>query len=107
MWTKSSSNEKPLEVQKVAHDRYLLHRNIKEVTKNDIEGKEYTVYEYEEMLVSPVEKEIMSETNINGRHIDDVETATIELGECINSNATSVSDLETAIIELAEIINKG
>ena len=49
----------------------------------------------------------MSETNINGKHIDDVETATIELGECINNNATSVSDLETAIIELAEIINKG
>lgn len=63
MWVKSSSNEKPLEVQEVSNGRYLLHRNIEEKTRVNEKGETITYWDYEECLVSSMEYNIIEAIN--------------------------------------------
>ena len=51
MWTKSESNERPLEAEQVTNGRYILRRNIQAV--EDSEGN--TRYTYEERIITDLE----------------------------------------------------
>ena len=55
MWTKSESNDKPLDAEKVANGRYILRRNIEKV--NNSEGS--VSYKYEERIVSDLEYSVI------------------------------------------------
>lgn len=84
MWYNSSSNNKPLEVQPVAYNRYLLHRNIAEETEiDDITGEERIVYRYEEKLVTEAEYKLMQELEARDIEIRELQDAMIELAGLI------------------------
>ncbi len=82
MWHKSNSNMRPDEVQLVAGNRYLLHRNIveKTVEKN---GEERTAFEYEEKLVTADEYKLMQELADRDSQIAEMQDALAELASII------------------------
>lgn len=82
MWHKSNSNMRPDEVQLVAGNRYLLHRNIveKTVEKN---GEERTAFEYEEKLVTADEYKLIQELADRDSQIAEMQDALAELASII------------------------
>lgn len=80
-WRTAQANEKPLIVEELSGDRYLVRRNITE--KENSEGNKY--YEYEERIVTSIELTIIEcfnnmEIKREAEIIDDYTMQLIEEG---------------------------
>lgn len=80
-WRKSTSNEKPLNYEKLSGDRYLVRKNI--IEQENEEGNKF--YEYEERIVTSIELTIIEcfnqlEVKRESEIIDDYTMQLIEEG---------------------------
>lgn len=54
-YVKSESNIRPAEVEAITGGRYLIRKNITEVTKEDNDGNKINYFEYEEAIATEAE----------------------------------------------------
>ena len=94
-WIKSRSNNRPKEVEIVSNNRYLLHRNIKEI--KDEEGNTL-YYDYEEKLITETEYKLLQELQNRDEQISELQEALLEarfLSEnVINSIQEQLSEIQ-------------
>ena len=101
------SNNRPKEVEIVLNNRYLLHRNIKEI--KDEEGNTL-YYDYEEKLITETEYKLLQELQNRDEQISELQEALLEVSSINNETATSVQEqlkeLQDSVFELAAIMTE-